>query len=194
MLLLVYLITFHLIIKLRRKKHLEYEEFPAMQIKKNCIVFQSFSQHRIMLNGFKYLQNENKIYLKKGKIFYIILNVDKVFKYEDFLYFTALGKVKICYDFKEIYKYFNIEIKSNKFSLESLKQKAIMDILSNGFQLEICEDLKRYMSVLKNIFNVKIEDNRIVIGQNKLKLSFEVKYKLNHKIKKVIVNETLEEN
>ncbi|MBQ8614985.1 MAG: hypothetical protein IJ415_00220, partial [Clostridia bacterium] len=158
------------------------------------IIFNSFLCHRIKIDNFKTIQLGTKVYIKTNSKLVTISNVDKVFKHENYLYFTALGKVKILFNCDEIYKYFNIEITSKKFSIEELKQEAIYDLINNNFEINFCKILKRYIKIIENVLNIHIFQEKLVIKQNKFQFPFELKYKLNNRIKHISINETLEEN
>ena len=194
LMLIIYFLTFVFVKKFKEKHRLKFKPFPNLTLKKNGIVFVSKLKHRIKINNQKYLQIENQIYLKTREEVVVIENVCDVFKYEDFLYFSGLGTVKIIFNCKSIYKYFNLEIKSEKFSLDEQKQSAILDIINNNFQINFSKILKNYIKNIKNILNIQVFSKKIIIKQNKFHLPFILKYKLNSKIKKFYINETLEEN
>lgn len=174
--------------KIRKNKMLRYEPLKNLSLKKKGIEFCSKSCHRIKMPNIKKLQVGTRLYVRTNDKIIIFENVDKVFVFEEYLYFTALGKVRIRFDCSEIYRYFNIEIKSEKFNIEELKQSAINDIINNNFEINFCKILKRYIKIIENVLNIHIFQKKIVIKQNKLRLSYILTYKLNNIIKQVNIN------
>lgn len=191
---ILYFVTFFCVAKFRKKHHLKFKPFPNLLLKKDGIVFISNTKHRIRIGEQKYVQLGNKIYLKTSNKLVVIFNVDKVFQNAEYLYFTALGKVRIIFDCHRVYKYFNIEIDSKKFSLNEQKQSAILDLINNNFEINFCKTLKNYIKNIKNILNIHIFKKKLIVKQNKFHLPFVLKYKINNRIRKVYINETLEEN
>lgn len=181
-----------MVTKLKQKIKLNFKPFPTLKLRKDGIIFDSFSCHRIKSESNKIMQVGKKVYINIKNKLIIISNVDKVFMHENHLYFTGLGKVKILFDCIEIYRYFNIKITSKKFSIEELKQEAIIDYLNNSFDINFCEKLKRYIKILENVLNVHVFSKKIIVKQNKFQFPFVLKYKLNNTIKQININETLE--
>ena len=114
-----------------------------MKLKKDGIMFTSFAQHRLKAENCKIIQIGKSVYCKMLNKLIVIKNIDNVFRNENFLYFTALGKVQVVFDCKTIYRYFNIDIKSKKFTLEDQKQLAIQDLINNNFEINFCKILKK---------------------------------------------------
>lgn len=192
--LILYLVTFFFVLKIKKHAMLRFKPFPKLNLKKDGVFFASNAKHRIKICDQKYLQIGKSVYIKSKDKIVEIFNVDKVFKFEDFLYFTALGKVQIKLDLLDVYKYFNIEIFSKKFSLAEQKQSAIIELLNNNFEINLCKLLKNYIKNIKNVLNIHIFQKKIIVKQNKFHLPFILIYKTNKTIKKVYINETLEEN
>ena len=161
---------------------------------KNGIFFKSFFRHRLKIGEMKYLQIATKLHIKAAKEIVTITNVDKVEKIDDYIYFTALGNVQILFDCKHVYRYFNIDIISKRFTINHLKQFALHDILNNRFDVNKSKILKKYIDIMQKVLNIHISEEKIVIKQNKFHFAYSLKYKLNNRIKQVNVNQTLEEN
>lgn len=191
---IIYLLTFGLVTKLKAKQLLRFKPFPKLRLKRNGVFFYSKLRHRVKIGNSKFMQIKNEIYLKTCDNVVVISNVDKVMFVDGYLYFTGIGLISIKLNLKDISNYFNIDIMSEKFSLEEQKQQAILDILNNQFNLKNCERLNKYINNIRSILNIDICSKQIVIKQNQFKLPFVLTYKLNNKIKKVYVNQTLEEN
>ena len=119
----------------------------------------------------------------------IISNVKDVKIYKHYLYFTAMGEVEICFDFKDIYRNFAIIIKSKQFSIDELKQQAILDIVNNNFDLNSSKIFKKYIKIIEKVLNISIFNEKLTIKPNKFKLSFELAYKLNNKIKRINISQ-----
>ena len=136
------------------------------------------------------MQLNKVLYLSFNGSLVIITNVDDVKVFEDYLYFTGLGRVEILVDLKDVYKYLAIKIKSKQFSLGELKQAAIIDFMNNNFDINFSKKLNKYIRIIEKVLNICIFQEKIIVKPNKFKLSFELIYKLNNQIKHVIVGET----
>lgn len=186
-----YFATIIVICKCKRTANLKFKTFPHLKMTKSGIVFCSKDEHRFKFSNVKIFQIKDVIYLKYEKKIVIISNVKDVRIYNDFVYFKANGKVKILFDCKSVYKYFSLNITSKQFDLSELKQQAMIDVINNNFQINFCKILKKYIKIIENVLNIKLFQEKIVIGPNKLKLSFVITYKLNNKIKHVYINQTV---
>ena len=192
--LIIYLLTFWVVTKIKEKRLVKFKPFPKLILKRKGIFFYSKTRHRLKIGDDKFVQIRNDVYLKTNDKVVIVSNIDKVMFINGYLYFTALGRISINLDLSKISNYFNVEILSKKFNLNEQKQLAILDILNNNFDLKFCKNLKKYINNIENILNINIFSKKIIVKQNKFNLPFVLKYKLNNKIKKVYVNQTLEEN
>ena len=179
----VYFITFFCVIKFKKSTQLKHQEFPTLKVNKNEIFFTSYQTHRIKIKDYKIMKIENVLYLNLYEKLIIISNIKDVKIYNGFLYFTALGEVKILVDMKCVFKYFAIQIKSKQFSIDALKQQAILDFMNNGFNINFSKILKKYIKIIEKVLKINIFEEKIVINANNLKLSFVVSYKVNNKIK-----------
>ena len=121
----------------------------------------------------------------------VIKNVTNVLKRKNFLYFQALGKVEVLVDCAFFYKYINLKIESKEFDFNLIKQKTLNDIMNNLLALHMCKNLQKYLRLLKNILKIDINNKKIAIKPNKFKISYSVLYKLNNKLKRVNINQTL---
>ena len=160
------------------------------KVNKYGISFLSTSRHKLRLKDAKILALNNTIYLKSNNKTIVIKNATNPIKTKNFLFFTALGEVKIIFNTKSFYKYFNIEIKSPTFDLTQLKNKAINEMVNNLFNLNNCHELKHYLKIVIDILNIRITDNKITVKKNDFNLTFQLIYKLNNTIKKININET----
>ena len=133
----------------------------------------------------------DSLYIKNNEKVVIISNVKNVEIYENFLYFTGCGKVEISFDCSMFYKYFALEISSQQFDLKPLKQCAIIDIMNNDFELKFSKIAKKYIKIIEKVLNMCIFKEKIIVKQNNFKLSFVLSYKLNNRIKRIYINETL---
>lgn len=186
-----YILTTILVFSLIKKGKYKTKPFPKLKITKNGVFFTSNNKHKIKVKDVRLLIIENTAYLKTNNEIATIHNIDDVFIKDNYLYFKAKGEVKILYNTNEIYRYFNIVIQSNRFNLNKLKQLALLDVLNNVFEVKKSKILKKYLYIIKNILNIDINNKRIEIKPNKFNLSFTLIYKINNKITKVKVQETL---
>ncbi len=183
--LVCYQITLTIFIVIVNKNKSTYNPLPKLFIKKNGIVFNSNLKHRIFIGDCKYLCINNKVFIRFPSRLVSLINVRNVYFNKGYLYFKSIGVTKLCGDFVNIYKYFNIEISSTKFNLEEEKQKALLTLLNN--RLEPTKEYKRYLSILKNILNIEIVD-KLTVRQNKYSLPFTLIYKANGKTKRLNIN------
>ena len=136
------------------------------------------------------MQIGNIIYLKKDNKLILIKNVDSVMRTDNFIYFTALGEVKIVMNTKEIYRYFNIQISTPNVDFDYLKYRASRGILNNIFEFEKCKYLKDYIQFIK-MLNIVLKNDKLIVHSNRMHIPFVLTYKLNNKIKKVNINDRL---
>lgn len=158
---------------------------PELHMTSKFIVFHSKQRHKIKINNAKIMQLEKTVYLKSDTKNFAIHNVDKIYILKDYLYFTALGEVRIIGHFDKIYKYFNIIIKSFRFDLETIKQDAINDLMQNLFNINKAEKVKRYIKIVTEILNIRFTDKGLSIGKNKYNLEYTLLYKKKNQIKKI---------
>ena len=187
---IAYILAYFLINFIIAKSRWIFHSFPKLKFTKQGIEFVSFKKHRIKLNQCKYVQLNNLVYIKTTNQLIVIKNVDNLFERQDYLYFKALGKVKIVFDFKQEYKYFNLKLSSNKIDINDMWKKAGFDVVENITNLNNAEHYKKYINLLTRILNIEICDDGLKIRKNKFNIPFSVVYKLNGKIKRVNINET----
>ncbi len=136
------------------------------------------------------MQVDKIVYIKKDNKMIVLINVDNLCFKDDYMYFSALGKVKILFNCICFYKYFNIEISSQKFDLKDLQQTALLDILNNLFNLKNAKILLKYLKIITKVLNININKKKIVVKRNKFKIPYTLTYKVNNVLKRVKVNET----
>lgn len=187
---IVYFLTLIIVNIVLTKCRFSYSPITNLKLTSRGLEFFSQKRHRLKIESYTYVQLNNSIYIKTEKQMIIIKNVDKVFKKENFIYFQALGKVKILVDIKNIYKYFCLKITSEKVDIVDLKKKAMGDLLENFLVVENAKIVKQYLSLLTKILNIKIKEDKIEIHSNNYNIPFSLTYKLNGRIKRVNVKET----
>lgn len=183
----IYMFVVCIIIRFKKNNRLNHKEFPKLYLKKDGISFVSGDRHRIRVVGFEVVSVKECLYLFNATKIIVIENVTKVETNEDFLYFEALGEVKIYLDLTDVYKYFSIIIKSEKFNIENLKQKAIVDVINSNFEAKSSKIVQKYIKIIKNVLNINIFSKKIIIKPNRYHLPFIVTYKINNKIKHIKV-------
>lgn len=185
-----YFSTFVFTLLILRFKKIKFAPLTNLYMKKNGIVFKSNKNHRLYVENCKLMQLDKMVYITKNNKMIILNNVDNVRIVKNFIYFKALGKVEIIYNFKEFYRYFNIDILSNKIDINQLKQLALVNAVENIFDLKNAEILIKYLKILKNVLNISLFKEKIVIKKNKFKIPFTVKYRVGNVVKYVNINET----
>lgn len=152
--------------------------------------FYSFEQHRIIIENAKIMQVGNLVYVKRNNKMFILKNVDNIQVANGFLYFKAEGHVEIILNCRNIYKYFSVDINSQKLNISAFKDQALNFLATNPMSLNNNSKINHYINFLKNILNIDLDGGRLKIGRNKFKIPFSLTYKLNGKIKKVNILET----
>lgn len=187
---LTYFLILTIVFFLLYKRKFVYKPISRLNMTKYGITFHSNKKHRIRVGNVKFLMLKNTVYLKRNKKTVVIKNIDRVFLKSGFLYFRALGDVKIVFNCKSFYKYFNILIKSNEFDFYQLKNKALLDMIDNLFTLNECKSLVSFLNILHRILNISISDKNVIVKKNKYNISFSLIYKVNNQLKKININET----
>ena len=186
-----YIFGFFLQFFARKMKNFITKPIKNVEVNKNGISFLSTSRHKLKVGDAKLLELKNAIYLKQNAKTIVIKNANMAIKTKNYLYFTALGDVKIIFNTKGFYKYFNIKIKSSSFDLEELKQNAIDEMLNNLFNLNNCSKLKEYLKIVVKILNIHITNDKIFVKRNDFNLTFTLIYKLNNTIKIINIGESI---
>ena len=180
----IYILTFFVVNLVLKHKHTKFLPITKAVITKKGINFHSQNVHRIRIQNSKITTLKNIIFLKNNGKVVAIKNIDRVYVENDYVYFLALGKVEILFN-NEIYKYFNLVVKSENFTLRTLKERAINSIINNLFNYEYTKECKSYLVFIKNVLNINITNKGIYIKKNLYNLTFSVMYKINNKIKRV---------
>lgn len=174
-----YILTIIAIIVAKKIKFNATKPFFNLKITKSGVSFCSTNRHKIKTGQVKILMVENVAYLKQNNKTIVINNVANVSLKKDYLFFNALGNVKINFN-APFYRYFNIKIEAENFNLENLKREALNEILNNLFNLKNCTKLKEYLKIVTQILNIKITDKKVLVERNKYNLEFKIIYKLNN--------------
>ena len=190
-LLSAYFLTFFCVIQIRKGKHPKYTDFPHLNLNSKGICFVSNQTHRIIINTAKTMLINKNLYIKYSSQLVIISNVENIKIYDKYLYFDCLGKVEILFNTKDYYKHFAIIISSNQFDLNKQKQIAILDLINNEFDINQSPLTKRYINIIKNILNIVIDKEKVIVKPNKFKFSYVLTYKSNNKIKRITINEKI---
>lgn len=186
----VYLLSSFVVVCIACKIKLSSKRILNPKVKKFGIVFYSNNRHKIRIGQAKVIYIGNLIYLKENNKFIIIKNIVDVIVKNEYMFFKANGEVKIFFNCP-FYRYFNLNIRSSYFDLNSAKQQTIDEMLNNLLNLESCIKLKKYLNFIKNTLKIRINNEKIVIFLNKFKIPYTITYKLNNKIKKINIKETI---
>ncbi len=184
----IYNITIFIFFKFKKSSKLNYQNFPTLTLKKNGIFFTSKQTHRLKIINGKYMLANKILYLNLSNKLVVISNIKDIKIFEGYLYFTALGEVEITVDNMNIYRYFALKVNSSQFDFNAIKQKAIKDYINNNFDINLSKNMKKYIKIIEEVLNIHIYREKIVIKSNKFRLKFQLIYKLNNKIKRIIVN------
>lgn len=166
-------------------------EFPTFKITKNGIKFFSLKQHKINISNLKVFNFGENFYLRTNSQIIIFSNVKNVKVKNKNMYFVCCGNVNIEFNFTMFYKYFNIKVNIEDFNFNLLKQNAILDFLNNQFDVEKSKKFQAFLKFIKNTLKIHINKKNLSIFSNNLKISYQLIYKLNNKIKKINVQNTI---
>lgn len=173
-----------LVIQIKNRK---FEPIKNVKLKKYGLVFLSKNRHRIKIDDAKVLKIENNVYLKKNNRTVVIKNIERVVENKNYLYFTGLGQVKIVINCKKFYKYFCVDVTSEDFDINELKQRAIDDIIQHIFDLNECVELIRFLKIMRDVLKINLENNCVKVEKNKYNFSYILTYIVNGKKKFVRV-------
>ncbi len=187
-LILGYFLGLLLVIVFKNRSLFHAMPYPKLKLCKYGLKFNSTKRHRIYVGECKIMQLNNQVYLKKSGRVVVLKNVDKIATKCGYLYFTALGEVRIIFNAKQFYKYFNLKIISKNFDLEKIKDSALISLTDYIFNPERSEKLSRYLNILINILKIKIIDGRLSIKRNKFNLKYQLKYVRRNRIMTINVS------
>lgn len=171
-----------------------YKPFPKLKLNKFGIEFFSTQKHRIFIANNKILFIGNNVYLKTEKQVIVLDGIKNVICKNEHMYFTACGNVKIVFNCEEFYKYFNMSIKAKGLDFSSLKQTAILDLMNSNFQAEQSKKFNKFLNFIKKTLKICVNDKKISVYSNNLKISYILTYKINQKIKRINVQNTIGKN
>ena len=151
------------------------------------ISFKSNLQHKVDISNCKYVFCNEFLCIYTGKNLVKIANVKGAYVFKNFLYFTGLGEVKFLCDFSAR-NYLSFDIKSQIIDVCGYKELALRELVVNLFDFDKCENLKKFLKIIKKVLKIHVFNDKIVINQNKFHLSYILTYKIKNKIKKIFVN------
>lgn len=166
-------------------------EFPKLKITKSGIKFFSFKQHKIKIGNSKVFELGGNFYLKTNTQIIIFKNIKNVKTRNGYMYFISCGNVEIIFNAIDFYKYFNIEINIDKLNFSEFKQTAILDFINNQFNISNSKKLQKFLKFIKNTLKIHINSKNLKIFSNNLKISYQITYKLNNKIKRINIKNTI---
>lgn len=166
-------------------------EFPKFKVTKNGIKFFSLKQHKINISNVKVFEFCDNIYIKTDKRVIIFKNIKNVKIKNNFMYFIGCGRVEINFDFHKFYKYFNIDIVIDNLNFSLFKQTVILDFLNNQFDEEKSKKFQKFLKFIKNTLKIQINNENLTVFSNNLKISYQLVYKLNNKIKRINIQNTI---
>ncbi len=184
----VYFLVLVLTLFVLTKRSNKTKNIKTISITKKGIEFVSYYRHNINISNAKFIIIDKQVFIKRGQKRLVIKNIDNVESVGDNLYFTCLGQVEMLFDNQEYYKYFNVIIFSDKFNLNNLRHKAMLDVFNFPFSFENRQNFAFYIKIVRNILKVNFQKNAITVKANKYFLPFKIVYRLNGKIRKVNFN------
>ncbi len=189
-----YIMSVIIVCVMMEKLKYRYKPFPKLKLTKFGIEFFSYNKHRINIAHTKVMFVGENIYLKTPTQLIVCRNIKNVICKNDHMFFQAYGKVEMCFNCEEFYKYFNLFVTSKGLDFQNLKQDAILDFINNEFNFQHAKKFNNFIKFIKNTLKININNNKITIFSNKLQFSYQLMYKINNKIKKINVKNTIGKN
>jgi len=171
----------------------KYKTFPLPKLKlsKSGINFYSTKKHKIKVDNVKIISINNGVCVKTEKEIIVFKNVKNVILRNEHVYFYACGKVEIVFNSLNYYRYFNFKIISKDFDFEEFKQHALLDLINCNFDFEKAENFKKFINFIKNTLKIDINEEKIKLSTNLIPFSYQMIYRLNNKIKRINVSNTI---
>ncbi len=185
----IYLLVMTIVMLLRKNIKTKFFPYPELKIKDDGIYFNSTRRHKIYISNAKVMQVGTTVYLKDYKINVTLINVDRIYLKDGNLYFNGLGEVRVLCNMRRVRRYFAIGIKSEQLEFDKMRTKAKMSLINHLFNINECNELKEYLSLITRVLNIRLTDDRVVISKNKYNISYTLYYKINNVIKKVRIGE-----
>ena len=191
---IAYIVSVLITILFIEKFKYKHSPFPKLKLTKFGVEFFSTENHKINIGYNKIFVADKKVYLKTKNQIIVFDNIKNITCKNEHMYFTACGIVKIDFICEDVYKYFNLMIKSKSFNFNYLKQTAIVDLMNNEFDISKAKKFNQFVNFIKNTLKIQINNKRVMIFSNNLKLSYQLTYKMNNKIKKINVINSIGKN
>jgi len=155
------------------------------------ISFFSTQKHKLKIGNLHLILMGNNVLLKTDRQLIVLKNVKDIILRNEHMYFCACGNVEISCDCSAIFKYFNLHIKLENINFEEFKQTALLDFVNNNFDVNKSKKVKKFINFVKNTLKININDKKIKILANNLHFSYQLVYRLNNKIKKINVSNSI---
>ena len=181
------LITFIILQKFKYKTF----PLPKLKLSKSGISFFSTKKHKIKIEHVKIISISNGVCVKTEKEIIVIKNVKNVILRYEHMYFCGCGKVDIVFNSLNYYRYFNFKIISKDFNFEEFKQLALLDLINCHFDCNKAENFKKFINFIKNTLKIDISEEKIKLSTNLIPFSYQIIYRLNNKIKRINVSNSI---
>jgi len=181
------LITFIILQKFKYKTF----PLPKLKLSKSGISFYSTKKHKIKVENLKIISISNGVCVKTEKEIIVFKNVKNVILRNEYMYFCCCGKVDIVFNALNYYRYFNFKIVSKDFNFEEFKQLALLDLINCNFNFEKAENFKKFINFIKNTLKIDINEEKIKFSTKLIPFSYQIVYRLNNKIKRINVSNTI---
>ena len=174
----------------------KYRTYPLTKLRltKSGIGFYSTKRHKIKIYNFKIITIKDGVCIKTEHELIALKNIKNVLLRKEYLYFCGCGKVEFVFNCVNFYRYFNIRISSNDFDFEELKECAMIDLINNCFDVNKADNFKKFINFIKNTLKINLNNESVSVSANKTPFSYQITYKLNNKIKKINVLNSIGKN
>ncbi len=186
--LIVYFVTFTLTMLVILHFRCKVKPLPKLKLKKFGLEFVSTAKHKIETDGAEVMIIGHAVHCKKGDRLITIKNVKNVFVWGKFLYFGCFGRTQIFCDVKSFFNYMQLKIEMENFDVQNFYEAAVADLINHLFCFENSEKLKKYLTFVKKVLKISVNNTKLTIKQNKLKLAFCLTYVVAGRKKRIMVN------
>ncbi|MCQ2564833.1 MAG: hypothetical protein MJ152_03150 [Clostridia bacterium] len=186
--LIVYFVTFTLTMLVILHFRCKVKPLPKLKLKKFGLEFCSHFKHKIKIDDASVMFIGHAVHCKKGGSLITIKNVKNAFVWGKFLYFESLGTTQIFCDVKSFFNYMQLKIEMENFDVQKFYEEAVADLINHLFCFENSEKLKKYLTFVKKVLKISVNNTKLTIKQNKLKLAFCLTYVIGGRKKRIMVN------
>lgn len=184
---IIYLLVMTMVLILRGNGKTKFSPYPKLKIKDDGISFYSTKRHRLRIGRANVMQVGSTIHLQQDKIYITLVNVDRVYTHDGYMYFNGLGDVRVVCNMRRVKRYFALRIDSDMLEVSAMQERAKVAMINHLFNMNECKELKEYISLISRVLNIRFAEDKIIVSKNKYNIPYTLYYKVHNVIKKVNV-------